>query len=64
MGEASLIICKDCQVTEWLEDYELPEFIQEHSGHRLFMLPRGWPEDDDELVEGIWALLGWEKEGG
>ena len=64
MGEASLILCKDCRVTEWLEDYELPEFIQEHSGHRLFMFPRDWPEDDDELVEGIRALLGWEREGG
>lgn len=58
MGDKNFFICRNCQYTSWLEDYELPSFIAEHSGHKIGMIPSDW-DSLDEFEEAFRKLMGW-----
>ena len=62
MGDWQIIFCKTCQQIQTLEIYELPDYIQEHEEHKLVLLPSDWPDDTDELVGGLYRVLGWKPE--
>jgi len=62
MGEAHFVICRDCEYTAWLEDYELTDFIGDHSGHKVAIFPHGVWEDPDSLEKHFRKFMGWKVE--
>ena len=59
MGELHFVICRDCQHTGWLANYELMSLIIEHSGHKLAIFPRGAFEDEEMFEKYFRHFMGW-----
>jgi len=62
MGELHFVICRDCKFTEWLEDYELTSFIENHGDHKIAIFPYGVWEDQDQFEKSFRKFMGWPVE--
>jgi len=61
MGEFIFFICKTCKETEWVTPSELIDRVNEHSGHRIYVLTRDILDDDEELEKWFRKFMEWEE---
>ena len=60
LGDSEYIFafCRDCRCTRWLHYRELPDFVNEHSGHIIGVSPKDLREDLKGLQEWFRKFIG------
>jgi len=62
MAAALFMICKDCEETAWLEDYEIPSFIEEHNGHSMWCFSFRDEDFYETFERQFRKFMGWSVE--